>query len=209
VTIKLNPDQADDAPVPTAEEGGDDSDPNDEEAEAPKPTEPAQEPTKTHQEASKPLESKQDTNHQHGCHNFQLVGDTLQCLNRKGQTVILVAPTKQHMSDMLGDVLHDGLAVYAKAKLFQSLKAPNGDKTIRQIAEVFGLTQADVRKHLCLLTLTAEEQQQVATCKLPVDEAYRILAMRQHERKPAGQNTEAKSEQKQAKKPVKKRRAAK
>jgi hypothetical protein len=35
-----------------------------------------------------------------------------------------------------------------------------------------------------LLTLTAEEQQQVATGKLTVDEAYRILVKRAHDTKP-------------------------
>lgn len=84
---------------------------------------------------------RQLTYYHHNCHNFQIDGNSLQCLDQQGQTVILVAPKKLQMADMLKDALKDGLAAIAKAKLFYSLKSPNGDKTVPQIAADFGLDE--------------------------------------------------------------------
>jgi hypothetical protein len=100
-------------------ENADNSDPNDEDDEEQNPQETAQVPTtKPQQVPQVPTNGtsawptvngtpQQITYFHHDCHNFEIDGNSLQCLDQQSQTVILVASKQQRMADLLKDALGD------------------------------------------------------------------------------------------------------
>jgi hypothetical protein len=79
-------------------EGGDDSDPNDEDDEPPQRQQPAPEPT-----------TPGIIYLHHDCHGFSVEGNALKCLDHQGRTVILVAPKRYRMSEMLRELLTEAV----------------------------------------------------------------------------------------------------
>jgi hypothetical protein len=140
------------------------------------------------------------TNIYNDCHNFQIDGNSLQCLDQQGQTVILVAPKKKRMADMLRDALGDkhegpqfterieqskqynvppnidGMNPIEIGEAFRKLK--RGDMTIPQIADHYGLKQQEMRNYLKLLRLKPEEQEMVATGKMSSEDGCKRVDRR-------------------------------
>jgi thiol-disulfide isomerase/thioredoxin len=143
----------------------------------------------------------------HDCHKFQIDGNSLRCLDQQGQTVILVAPKKQRMADMLRDALGDKpedpqiKERIEQSKVFSSSppditkmnpieigqtfhKLKRGGMTIPQMADHYRLTQREMRNHLKLRKLKPDEQEQVANGTLSLEDANKRI-----DRRDAGEET--------------------